>query len=146
MGLETKSKRIGRCEYQVTQLGFKAGRAAMVRLTKVLGPIFGRLLDGSDGKSVSAQGVAGALYELSERLSEDDLSYLCELFGDKTIAVMDDGRRPSLVPKFMEEHFAGHYGEMIKWLVFCLEVNYGDFIADFGALSGVVLRKTEAAA
>ena len=136
MGLEVKEKKIGRAVYRVEQLGTRKGRPAMVRLTKLLGPIMGKLLEGGDGKSVTTSGLAGALTELSDRISTEDLDHFCELFGEKTELVLDDGKRPVLLLPYQESWFAGHYGEMMQWLAFCAEVNFGDF---FGAFKGLAL-------
>jgi hypothetical protein len=134
MGLEVKERQIGRATYRVTQLGFKAGRAAMVRLTKLLGPVLSRSLEGANGRALSVAGLAGGVLELSERLSEQDLTYFCELFGEKTELVLDDGKRPILLPAYQETWFAGQYQELFQWLAFCVEVNYADFFGAFRSL------------
>ncbi len=142
--LKTEERLIGRYVYRVSQLGFTAGRQMLVRLTKALGPVLARMLEGASlatGKlsvsGMSTASVAGALYELAERLTEADLEYACAVFGMQTVVVID-GRTPQLDKAFQELHFAGAYDEMIKWLGFCLEVNYSGFTSALGGLSAVV--------
>lgn len=135
MGLETKSKTIGRYEYRVTQLGFKRGNATWIRLLKVLGPALGRLLEG--GRSLGSLAIADSLGSLAANLTEDDLNYFCEVFGESTVVNVSADKQPILIPKLQETHFAGQYGEMLKWLAFCVEVNYSDFLSAFaGPLGG----------
>jgi len=132
VGLETKSRVIGRYEYKVTQLGFKKGNATWVRLLKVLGPALGKLLEtGANLKSMNVAALSGPLAELAMTLTEEDLNYFCEVFGEATVVEVSADKKPILVPKVQETHFAGQYGEMLKWLAFCVEVNYSDFMGAF---------------
>ena len=128
MGLETKSKTIGRFEYRVTQLKLKKARSMFTRLIGMLGPALGELAAG--GKP----NLATAVQALSERMTDDNLTLVTETFGESTVIDAGDGKLPTLVPAFMETHFAGHFGEMFQWLAFCIEVNYADF---FDVLSGL---------
>ncbi len=133
MGLETKARTIGRFEYRVTQLGFKRGNATWIRLLKVLGPVLGKLLEGGGFKGIGVEGLSGGLSALAENLTQEDLEYFCEVFGESTIVHVSADKDPVLLPKYQETHFAGQYGEMLKWLAFCVEVNYSDFFAAFAA-------------
>src|SRR5204863_2493553 len=118
----------------VTQLGFSKGRAMLVRLAKALGPVLARLVEGIDAKTAKVAllsldvGALGAgLQEFAERLTEQDLAYVCETFGDATEVIMPDGRRPRLTKDFQELHFAGHFLELFQWIAFAIEANYADF-------------------
>lgn len=140
MGLETKDKQIGRYTYEVTQLGFKEGRAFLARVFKILGPVVSELVKGgakvSDVLNKDGRGAAGAIFEISQQLSEADLTYACGVMGKKSCVVLEDGKKPQLSDEFMELHFAGHYDEMFKWLLFAVEVNYGSFFGGKGLLGG----------
>lgn len=132
--IETVPKEIDGTTYHLHTLGARDGRHMLVRLTKVLGPSVGRLAEstvdpkGQGGKGL-AEAVAGAIYELSEHLSEADLDWICEKFGNRTEIDQEGGKRHLLDLELQELHFAGRFGTMIKWLAACLEVNFADFFA-----------------
>lgn len=106
---EQKERLIGNNTYQVTQLGAVQGSKIFVRVAKLLGPLI--LSKGSD--------ISAAM----SAVTEDDLTYLCDVFGPMTIV---GGR--VLDKQFFDIHFVANYKEMFLWLAFCLEVNYGDFL------------------
>jgi hypothetical protein len=135
VALEKLDKEIGGRRYYVTQLGAKKGRQALARLVKVLGPVMAHVVSdakpGAAMRSISGDALKGALLELSERISEADLTYFCETFGEYTEVELEGGKRPRLTMEMQDLHFAGKYGEMLQWLAFAAEVNFADF---FGAL------------
>jgi hypothetical protein len=118
VALKTLEREIDGNLYYVTQLGFSQGREVMVRLSKLLGPAFGRL--NGEGGAVAAMG------ELAAAVTEADLVHLCRVFGTST-EVQIEGKRPRLTEQIQELHFAGRYDTMLKWLWFAIEVNYGGF-------------------
>ena len=121
-----ESKKIGACEYRVTQLGAVAGRGAFLRLVRALGPMLAGLA--TAGGKVDLGEVFGRL-----ELSEADLTYFCDLFAEKTFVMLPDGKMPRL-DKCFDEHFAGSYLFMVQWLAFAVKVNFADFFGD--ALTG----------
>lgn len=121
MAREQKSKVIGNFEYQVTQLGATEGRKVFTRLAKLLGAGAG-----------SKEPIAGIL----AALNDEDVGYLCEVFAKVTFVKIDEKRSPQLSGIF-EEHFAGQYNGMVKWLLFCLELNFASFFQEIGvAMTG----------
>ena len=124
MAFKTEEKKIGPCTYKVTQLGAIKGRAAFLRLVKVLGPMLGGAVD-QDGKVRDKDFDLGKLFA-SMTLDEDDLTYFCDLFGERTFVVKPDGKMPRLDNVF-DEHFAGQYIDMVQWLAFAVKVNFADF-------------------
>lgn len=111
--IESKTKVIDGLKYTVTQLGAKKGMRALTRLARLLGPAF------ASGDQTEA--MAG----LFSRLTEDDVEYFCDTFAPLT-TVEQDGKAPQLSSIF-EIHFTGNYSSMLQWLLFCIEVNFGDF-------------------
>jgi hypothetical protein len=107
---KSESKVIGEYTYNVTQLGAVTGSKVFLRVLKVLGPLVG-------AKDV------GALFD---RLKEEDFTYLCEEFAKMSTVQLEKGA-PQLNAIF-DVHFAGKYGELIEWLRFCIEVNFGEVL------------------
>jgi hypothetical protein len=114
--LETRSKSIDGFEYRVTQLGAKQGRVVFTRLAKVLGQAM------ADKDNPIAA--------LASSLDPGDVDYLCDTFAPVT-TVNIQGKEPRLSDIF-DMHFAGKYGPLLKWLGFCMEVNFGSFLDEMG--------------
>lgn len=166
MAFETKSREINGRIYHVTELPAKQGRAMLVRLIKVLGPVFGQLVSGSKPRkrslpglsaqaeaaavgasvlsSVTGASVGRALAELSTRLTEQDLEWLCTTLGEYTEVQVDDERRPKLSLAYQNLHFAGRYLEMFGWIGFALEVNFSDFF-EGSAIGNAIVRAAQQA-
>lgn len=119
-----KTTTIGDFEYTVTQLGAKTGRAVAARLAKVLAPLT---------KAESQDEGREALAELLSSINEADLTYLCDTFSARTSYrdLGDPSKQPELSQTF-DVHFAGRYGAMLKWLMFCVEVNFSSFLDELG--------------
>ncbi len=134
MGLRSERRTIGEHEYEVTQLPSSKGRRLLVRLFKVLGPAFGELTAGGakNVDEVDSGALARAIQELALRITSDDLEDVVQELARTTRIRMGD-KEPELA-SVMELHFAGRYDELIRWLAFALEVNYGSF---FGGLAGL---------
>lgn len=118
--LETKTRQIGEYKYRCTQLGALKGRKVLVRLLKTVGPA----LDG-----VSEGSVGSLLGKLASSLDEDTVDYLCDTMAARTEVELPSGKSVDLAGIF-ELHFAGKYGEMVKWLAFAVEVNFSSFFSD----------------
>lgn len=111
---ETKSKEIGGVTYTFTQLGAIKGRKVCARLAKVL-----------------ATTVNGQL----PQISEEDVDYFCDTYAPLT-SVTIEGKSPQL-DKIFDTHFAGKYDEMMQWLWFCLETDFGSFFRKAGDVAAV---------
>jgi hypothetical protein len=92
----------------------------LVRLGKAVGPALGALGD------IHKDDVGPALAKLTESLSEDDLVAICDPLAQNTFVRTGPSQTPILA-KIFDDHFAGKYDLMAKWLVFALEVNFGSF-------------------
>lgn len=105
--LKSESREIDGFTYEVTQLGAIKGSQVFVRVLRLLGPM------------VKTKDV-GSLFA---NLQEEDVKYLCDAFAPRTQVM---GVAP--LDKCFDFHFAGRYMALVKWLVFCFELNFGDFL------------------
>lgn len=147
MGIRTERRTIDGHVYEVRQLGFHEGRRALVRFLKFIGPALANFLTGETKLGVSASGeaeidgeaVGNVIREFLERLDEDELAYFCELFGQQTDVSAQPGssKMIALDTELQDIHFAGRYGAATRWLIFCVEVNFGGFFKGAGALAGI---------
>lgn len=111
--VETKEKDIQGTTYRVTQMDAVKGRKVVARLIKLL--------------SGAAEGGDSALAKVFAAITEDDMDYFCDVFAANTDVGYEGGKWPNLKSIF-GLHFAGKYGEMMEWLLFCVEVNFGNFL------------------
>lgn len=112
--VETKEKTIEGTTYRVRQLDAVKGRKVVARLIRLL--------------SNAAAGGDDALSKIFASVTEEDMDYFCDVFAAST-DVNYEGKWPCLKDVF-GLHFAGKYGEMMQWLLFCVEVNFGNFLGE----------------
>lgn len=147
MAIETRERHIDGLRYTVTHMPTRKGLALLVRLTKILGPGLGAFLGGAgraarlpgeSGTEVAlALGTSDAVHDLCERLDAGELQFaIDELARCTTVQVERD--EPVLADIF-DDHFAGRYDVLLRWLRFALEVNYARTFTD-GTGSGVWSR------
>lgn len=122
MGLRTDDRVIGDCTYRVTQLGAIQGQKVMVRLANVLGRA------GAKGGDLAAK-LAG----IASSLSEEDMTFLCNAMAERTLIQGSEYKGLTKLQDVFDMHFAGRYLEMLRWLAFALEVNFGSFFRGLGA-------------
>ncbi len=150
MASEIKEKKIGKNTYLVSQFGAKTGRRVLFRLTKMLGPTIAGLIRGG---GFSQGGIAGALRAFAESGSDEDIDYLCDSFAavTKVKTPLANGHEIELdLGKQFDDHFRGHYGEMIAWLMFAIEYNFESFLSEMtnegsglGEMLGIKRTKSE---
>ena len=119
MAVETKEHVIGEYAYQIQMLGAALGKKVFMRLVRVVAP------------AVEAESVA----KFAELLTDEQLDFLCDTFAKVTqfSPVDDPSKQFALSTKgLFDSHFAGKYGEMMKWLWACIETNYESFFAEMG--------------
>ena len=116
--MKRESKQIGEYTYAVQQLGSRAGGRLLIRFSKKLG-------QGIKSGATTIDRIAGAV----ESLEESDYDYLVDLLAPQTYVSGGGLAKPVKLVDVFDVHFAGRYLEMGQWLTFCLEVNYGDFLA-----------------
>lgn len=134
MAVEIKSKQIGDCTYRVRQLPAVQGRKVLVRLMKMFGPALGSMESNGNAEGNVLQMLSTAL----ENLDEDMFDSLCDTFAKYTEFELPNGNYIGLGEQGMfDQHFTGKMGQMTQWLVFCVQVNFADFL---GVLSGAVKK------
>lgn len=102
-------------EFKVTPLGGLSARSVNVRMVRLLGPL---LVKGRDGVT-----------DLFQNLTEMDVEYLCDVFMPKTMMRSNEGKWVQLDSGIFDIIFGQKQLTMWKWLKFCLEVNFPDFLA-----------------
>ena len=130
--LPTRSKKIGDCTYKVTLLSAGEGLPINALLLRVLGPAVATLAgdippDFTSIKDLPWQAIARAVNSAIHNLDAQDLRTLVDTFAPKTQVVQPDGKQPFLHDVF-DLHFAGRYALMYRWLAFCVQENFADFL------------------
>lgn len=159
MPIETRERTIGEHRFIVHQLGFKEGRATLLRIGKVLGPTIAAALAKLESrggeKQVTGLGdvldldlgtlggaIGGAITTLFEHLTESELDHVTTVFAKKTFVGGDTGKSVPL-DTVIELLFAGRYDDYLRWLSFCVEVNYGGFFGVAAKLGAALERRAE---
>jgi len=127
-GRETRETTIDGCTYRVTQLGATTGAQVMFRLGRAFAAVMASVSQGElDLAALSPSDFDWIVVTMKASTKFD----LVDTVGGGTVRTVD------LAPLF-DEHFAGRYGQMLEWLKFALEVNFGP-LADAvrSVLSGV---------
>ncbi len=122
-----KEKTINGKRFKVIQLGFADGMELLTSLGRLVGPA----LTGAS-KDVSPTAIIG---DIVGRLSYPELTTITNKLAKTTRIEREPDKWPLLEP---EVDLAGNYDLTLRWLGFALEVNYGDFFAAGGLLSGVI--------
>jgi hypothetical protein len=129
--LPQKSRAIGDCTYKVTLLSAGEGLPVNALLLRVLGPavatLAGELPDARSLADMPWAALAKAFNSAIYNLDAKDLRTLVDAFAPKTWVKLPDGKEPLLSDVF-DLHFAGKYVRMYRWLAFCLECNFADFL------------------
>ena len=127
---ESRQHTIGDYTYTIQQLGAKEGRIVLARVLRVIAGAAGAAQSSDDALEAAGAGIA----KLVEGLSDAELTFLCDTFARATMVgragTMDAIRLSDGVT--FDEHFAGRYGEMLRWLWASLETNYASFLSDMG--------------
>lgn len=122
-----KEQTISGTRFKVIQLGFADGMELLTSLGRLVGPA----LSGTN-KDANPTAIIG---DIVGRLSYAEIINITDKLAKTTRIEREPGRWPVLEP---EVDLAGNYDLTLRWLGFALEVNYGDFFAAGGLLSGVI--------
>lgn len=138
--IKTESKEIGTrgYTYTVKQFGAREGGRMLVRLAKMLGKPVGDAV--SAGESLDIRVAGSVIGGLAESVTEDEFDRLCTSFAKCSTVHGGDAEQPAqlqygrkAIPlsdsSIFDLHFAGAYVELVGWLMFALEVNFGSFLA-----------------
>lgn len=143
MRKKVKSEAIDGFTYEVTQLGATDGQRLLVKLSKILLPAVGALVKGSDAKiadmDLASVDIDSAAKALAASLSPDEFDAIAASMSASTeIWGPGFGDAGAPMPRHFDEHFAGRYVAMLKWLAFALKVNFADFFDGKGSVAGLV--------
>lgn len=141
MAESQQEQKIGENTYVVRMFGAKKGRTVLFRLSKMLGPAMTGLINGG----FSGQGLVMMLSSFAESAKEEDFEFLCDSFADVTKVKRPVSSGEAIVldlSQVFDDHFRGHYGEMIQWLGFAIRVNFESFLPEMvsggGTLAGLL--------
>lgn len=140
---ESRTHLINGFSYTIQQLGAKDGRRVLARLLRSVAGAAGEASDlvkeGSNGAEAALAGIA----KLVENLSDADVDYLCDTFAPTTL-YGPEGKDVQLQLKdSFNDHFAGKYGDMVRWLWAALETNYASFFDGLGLDVGAWVEKAK---
>lgn len=152
--LEAKEKVIDGVSYKVHQLGARKALRMLQRIIKIVGPGIATGIQGVDGQGgfqamaemdIGKLALGQAVKELADRLDEAVVDGIVDELAQVTVVVKGD-KQPALSAIF-DLHFAGKMKQLFQWLLFALEVQFGDFFGGPGGISagvGSLLQSSEA--
>ncbi len=145
MPVQTKTFIVDGDSYEITQLGANKGRKLWLKLMRAAAAPLKELGNGSklDEKTMLAA-IAAAI----ENLDDDTTESLYEAFGATCTVHLPTGNNPLLQGAVFDQHFAGRYLTMTKWLWECVSFNFASFLGDtsLGSMTSLVQRVAAGAA
>jgi hypothetical protein len=142
---EAKTHSIDGFNYTITQLGAKAGRLVLARVMRSVAGAAGK----AAGVATDEGGAEAALVgiaKLVESLSDEDVTYFCDVFAKTTMVAREETPDKQVVlGDAFDDHFAGRYGAMSKWLWAALETNFASFLSSLGLDVGALADKVRTA-
>jgi hypothetical protein len=113
VGRKIVSQEIDGLTFEVQLVGALTGQDLLLRLQRITGAGTG----GHDFK------------DMVQNLSLDDLKVFTQAFGASSrVLIEEDGKtRKPFIKDAFDEVFSGKYWLMVKWLVFCVSYNFGDY-------------------
>lgn len=127
---ETKCHTIDGFTYTIQQLGAKQGRIVLARVIRIVA-----------GAAESADPIA----KLASTLTDAEVDYLCDTFAKTTQFGLEGTDKIFLLGDKFDDHFAGRYGAMVKWLWAALETNFSSFLADAGLDAEALTQRAKTA-
>ena len=134
MARKTASIVIDGVTFEITQLGAVEGSDLYARLAAAIGPTIADgplagLADSSAEAKIAAlaiKGLAGLPTELWTDL-RIKFAGTTKVQAGEVMLTLGDGRTLPAEGTF-DQHFAGRYGHMTRWLMACLKHNFADFL------------------
>jgi hypothetical protein len=139
-----KSDPIGGFRYEVRQLPATEGLEIMTDLSQQILPSLGEIFKKVSGIPGGLKGLsfetlvstheggdvlaAAAKYMVANLSGEKVLKIVRAMVGCTEIYGPGFGDAGAPMSSHFDEHFAGRYGELVRWLAFALQVNYGNFL------------------
>lgn len=112
MALKTVEKEINGKEVKIVLVGALEGIKITTQLSKALFPVIAAMKE----KNANVVGLVGAALEHTDEI---DLEMI--------IKKLFDGATADEFPIKPDTYFSGNYGELIDYLAFALEANFGSF-------------------
>ena len=114
--------------YEVTQLGAIEGSSLYHELVKALGPMLREELPKQLDQEASGA-LAGIIIRAIEVLPGDLVARMRTAFM-RNCKLHTGGIAVEMTESIFDQHFAGRYGLMTKWMVHCLKLNFAGFLGD----------------
>lgn len=132
--------------YEITMLPATEGLEVYNRLLKVLGPMMRSALkepgivgskkvaaDGAGEDSTAGMKIATIVIEGFETMDVAFTLELAQLFSKNTLVMMEGSMVPLAAGDIFDQHFAGRYAHLTRWLLAHLKLNFSDFLAGLGS-------------
>ncbi len=134
MAREAQSKEIDGATYTVQMLGGTESWKMLLKLSKMLGPSLGKVVDGGSledvlNSQIGGNFIAEAIEAFVNNVDEPAAASIIEKLKDNTLV---DG---APLRGSFELHFQGDGIGIIKWLVFALQAQFGNFSDALGSVS-----------
>lgn len=143
---ELTKKIIDEHEYEFTKLGAKQSVKVFTKILKIIGEPIALSAGAFEGKGpllervFNGDALGKAMKALAERMDEDEVVSLMETLCGETACICD-GKKVNF-----NSHYEGRLAHLFKVLKAALEVQYGDFLGEFGGLLGKTAPSPSASA
>jgi hypothetical protein len=142
---ETKLHQIDGFNYSIMQLGAKQGRLVLARVMRAVAGAAGKAASTAVEEDSTAAALTG-MATLVEGLSDTDVEYFCDIFSKVTmVAKQETPDKQVVLGDCFDDHFAGRYGVMVKWLWAALNTNFASFLSDLGLNTEALATAAKAA-
>ena len=139
MSKATKVFKIDDAEFELTQLGGVEGLDLFDRLTAELGAGIMNAIVGAmatkDPEGALGLVLMGGMVKMPAEFKSElrtRFAALSKLKAGEMWLSLGDGK-PLAVDSIFDQHFAGRFGHMTRWLIACLKWSFGDFLASSGS-------------
>ena len=133
MAKKTERVRIDNEEYAISQLGAVEGLELYHELVRAFGPA---LRDELSQYRPAEETMARVLLRAIELMPRELMRELRQKFAANSKVKSGELMVGLGEGDIFDQHFAGRYGLLTKWLLACLKVNFADFLAGSGNLGG----------
>ena len=126
---ETQDKTFGEITARVEPLGAKKGRRLLVKLSRIVAPALGALVGSGSAVDLGPAKLERMATLLATHMHEDDVDALLTTMIPQTRFKKDESSDfVAGTEAIFDLLFAGRYMDQLRFLAFCLEVNYAGFL------------------
>lgn len=119
---------------RIAKLRTMPGMLALARLTRISGPALAQLASGKTkaGFSLGDVDVSGLLAEMTQSISDDNLTWAVELIRSITEVRLTEHNKgwAPLTDGLFETVFSGNYTAVLEWIYKGMDHNFADFLDD----------------